>query len=162
MEPFRIGFGYDVHPLKAGRKLILGGVEIPFEKGLDGHSDADVVLHALCDALLGSLALGDLGTYFPSDQEEYKDKSSSYFLEKVNEMITHAGYTIGNADITVVLQRPKILPYVTAIRKYIAGILKVPYQEISVKATTTEHLGMMGREEGAAAYAVVLVHKRSD
>ena len=161
MEPVRIGFGYDVHPLAAERKLILGGVEIPFEKGLDGHSDADVVIHALCDALLGALALGDLGTHFPPDNENYKDKASRYFLEKVNDMIAGAGYEIGNADITVVLQRPKIGTYSAAMRENIARTLHVPDQKISIKATTTEHLGMIGREEGAAAYAVVLVHKIS-
>lgn len=159
MELPRIGFGYDVHPLVAGQKLMLGGVEIPHEKGLSGHSDADVLIHALCDALLGALALGDIGSHFPAEDIRYKGREGSYFLEAVKTLVTEAGYRIGNVDVTVVLQRPKIQPYVLAMRETVAFILEIPVEKVSVKATTTEHLGMTGREEAAAAYAVALLQK---
>lgn len=157
MPDFRVGFGFDTHPLVEGRKLILGGVFIPFEKGLAGHSDADVLLHAICDALLGAAALGDLGVHFSDKDNAYKDIESSIFLDRVAQMIRDAGYKIGNIDTTVVLQKPKIQPYILKMRKHIAEILSIDLMQVSVKATTTEGLGYEGREEGISAYATVLI-----
>lgn len=153
----RIGFGYDVHKLVKGRKLILGGVEIPSEKGLLGHSDADVLLHAVCDSLLGAASLGDIGNHFPDTDEKYKGINSIVLLEKVGKMISEKGYSIANVDSTVVLQKPKIAPHVEMIKKNIASALQIPLESISVKATTNEGLGFIGSEEGAAAYAVTLI-----
>jgi len=159
MSDFRVGFGFDAHPLTSGRKLILGGVLIPFEKGLLGHSDADVLLHAISDALLGASALGDLGVHFPDKDDNFKDRESSFFLKSVAEMIANAGYKVGNIDSTLVLQRPKIQPYIAAMRKNIASGLNIDVSQVSVKATTTEQMGFTGREEGIAAYASVLIQK---
>lgn len=154
---FRTGFGYDVHPFAENRKLILGGVEIPFEKGLKGHSDADVLLHAICDALLGALALGDIGQHFPDNDPEYKNIDSKILLRKVNELIKENGYYINNLDSTVVMERPKLKDYIITIRKNIAGLLKIHFDQVSVKATTSERMGFVGSEEGVKAYATVLV-----
>ena len=154
----RIGFGYDVHKLQHGRKLILGGVEIPSEKGLLGHSDADVLLHAICDALLGAAALGDIGKHFPDTDPKYKGINSLKLLQKTNSLIKDAGYSISNIDSTVVLQRPKIAPFVDAMRKNIAEALNIPIDTVSVKATTNEELGFIGSEEGAVAHAVTMIH----
>lgn len=154
----RIGFGFDVHRLETGRKFILGGVEIPFEKGLLGHSDADVLIHAICDALLGAAALGDIGKHFPDTDERYKGISSVNLLEHVGELIKKNGYTVGNIDSTLVLQKPKIASYVDSMRSNIARRLKISIDAVSVKATTNEGLGFIGSGEGAVAYAVAMIN----
>ncbi len=150
----RVGFGYDVHRLEAGRPLKLGGVDIPFEKGLAGHSDADVLLHAIADALLGAAALGDIGLHFPDTEARWKDMDSRELLRKVYEQVRTSGYMVHNVDATVVAQRPRLRPYIDAMREAIATVLDVSVERVSVKATTTEHLGFVGREEGIAAYAI--------
>lgn len=154
---FRTGLGYDVHQFAEGRKLIIGGVEIPYEKGLLGHSDADVLLHSVCDALLGALALGDIGTHFPDTDMKYKGADSRELLKNVYEKIISHGYVLGNLDCMLLLQKPKIAPYVQQMREVISGILNVEIDAVSIKATTTEKLGFVGREEGAAAYTTVLL-----
>ncbi len=153
----RIGTGYDVHRLTEDRKLVLGGVEVPYEKGLLGHSDADVLTHALMDAMLGAAALGDIGQLFPDSDAAYSGISSLRLLEKTAQVVAAAGYTLGNADVTVVCQRPKLAPYIGQMRKNLAKTLKVPESKISIKATTTEKLGFTGRGEGIAAEAVCLL-----
>ena len=157
MFDYRIGHGYDVHKLVAGRKLILGGVEIPHETGLLGHSDADVVLHALMDALLGAAALGDIGKHFPDTDDAYKGISSLELLGRVKALLEKDGYSLANADMTVIAQAPKLAPYMPGMRSNIAKTLNVPEDCINVKATTEEHLGFTGRGEGIAAHAVVLL-----
>lgn len=156
----RIGMGYDVHRLVEGRKLILGGVEIPFEKGLLGHSDADVLVHALMDAILGAMAMRDIGYHFPDTDEAYRDISSMVLLARVKELMDDAGYALENADITLMAERPKIAPYIDAMARSIARTLEVSSDAIGIKATTTEGLGFVGRGEGMAAQAVVLIEKR--
>ncbi len=153
----RIGYGYDVHRFKEGRPLILGGVTIPFEKGLDGHSDADVLLHAITDAMLGALALGDIGTHFPDTADEYENADSRILLRNTLTMVGERGYMIGNIDATIVAQKPKLLPFIDEMRKNIAVDLKCDILDVSVKATTSEKMGFVGREEGMAAMAVVLL-----
>ncbi len=155
----RIGQGYDVHKLVRGRKCIIGGVDIPFEKGLLGHSDADVLLHAISDALLGALALGDIGLHFPPDNPEYKDINSRILLKKVNELIIEKGYKVVNIDATIIAQKPKMLNFIPKMRENISEDLNTDIDNISVKATTEEGLGFTGREEGIAASAVCLVEK---
>lgn len=155
----RIGFGYDVHRLVSGRKLVLGGVTIPSEFGLLGHSDADVLLHAVTDALLGAIAAGDIGKHFPDTDPKWKGADSGQLLNTVVQMVTDAGYSVGNVDATVVLERPKIRPFIDEIRTSIARLLGVPLDRISVKATTSEGMGFVGSGEGAAAYATCLVLK---
>lgn len=157
MASFRIGHGYDVHKLVSDRKMIIGGVEIPHEKGLLGHSDADVLVHAVMDSLLGALALGDIGRHFPDTAEEFAGISSIYLLTKVKEMLDERGAAVVNVDATVILQRPKVAPYIPQMIKNIAFALNVPENSINVKATTEEHLGFTGREEGVAAHAVSLL-----
>ena len=157
---FRIGHGYDVHKLVEGRKLILCGVDIPYEKGLFGHSYADVALHAISDALLGALALGDIGKHFPDTDERYKGISSILLLEKVAELIKDNGYEIGNIDVTVVAQKPKLAPYIQAMRENVAYACRCDINQVSVKATTTEKLGFEGAGEGISATSAVLVKKR--
>ena len=157
MFDYRIGHGYDVHKLVDGRKLILGGVEIPHETGLLGHSDADVVLHALMDALLGAAALGDIGKHFPDTDDAYKGISSLELLGRVKALLEKDGYTLGNADMTILAQAPKLAPHIPAMRSNIAKTLDVPEGCINVKATAEEHLGFTGRKEGIAAHAVVLL-----
>ena len=152
----RIGFGYDVHPLIAGRPLVLGGVTIPYERGLEGHSDADVVVHALCDAMLGALALGDLGQHFPSTDERWRGVSSLHLLQHVTQLLAAQHYTLGNADITVVAQRPRLAPYVQHMVQTLATTVGVDPAQMSVKATTTDGLGFVGAGAGIAAYAVCL------
>ncbi len=159
MPNFRMGLGYDVHRLVPGRPLVLGGVEIPFHQGLTGHSDADVLSHALGDALLGAAALGDLGRLFPDSDPQYKGISSLRFLESIGALIRQEGYKVGNVDSTVVAQEPKLAPYIKKIEAVLAATLKVSVEQISVKATTEEGLGFTGRQEGIAAYAVVLLFK---
>jgi 2-C-methyl-D-erythritol 2,4-cyclodiphosphate synthase len=155
----RIGTGYDVHRLAAGRKLIIGGVDIPFEKGLSGHSDADVLLHAICDALLGAAGLGDIGRHFPDTAPIYKDISSLMLLEEVRRQLAEAGYRVNNVDATIVAEKPKMAPHIPAMVTNIAAAIKVDRSAINVKATTTEGLGFAGRGEGMAAYAVALIRK---
>ena len=156
---FRVGIGYDVHRLEEGYSLIIGGVKIPFEKGLKGHSDADVLVHAICDAILGALALGDIGEHFPDSDERYKRISSLVLLSEVNEKIKSSGYRVENVDSIVVAQKPKLSPYKFQMRKNIAEVLEIPVDRVSVKATTTEKLGFEGRGEGISAQAVVLLRK---
>ena len=155
----KIGFGYDVHRLTDGRKLILGGVDIPFEKGLMGHSDADVLVHAICDALLGAAALGDLGVHFPPSEKKYRDISSLILLNSIDKLLKKESYEIINIDATVVAEKPKLMPYTTKMRQNIANTLKLKSNLISIKATTTEGLGFTGTGEGIAAYAVCLIEK---
>lgn len=157
----RIGFGYDVHPLVPGRPLVLGGITIQHECGLDGHSDADVVVHALCDAMLGALALGDLGQHFPSTEARWRGISSLYLLRHVTQLLAARHYALGNADITVVAQRPRLAPYAPHMAQTLAATVGVDPTQISVKATTTDGLGFIGTEAGIAAYAICLCHQRS-
>ncbi len=159
IEDFRTGLGFDVHEFAEGRKLILGGVEIPYEKGLLGHSDADVLLHAISDALLGALALGDIGQHFPDTDQQYKGADSSVLLKQVYEIVKSKGYRINNLDAVIAMQKPKLLPFIDQMRKNISLILQTEIENISVKATTTEKLGFVGREEGASAFATVSVIK---
>lgn len=159
-QQYRIGFGYDVHPFSRDRILVLGGIVIPYETGLDGHSDADVLLHAICDAMLGALALGDIGKHFPNSSEEFKDIDSKILLERTYKLIQENGYVLNNLDATLVIERPRISPFVKLMIKEIAQILNVEENQISIKATTSERLGFVGREEGAVAYAVVLLTKK--
>lgn len=159
MSNFRIGHGYDVHKLVECRRLILGGVDIPYEKGLLGHSDADVLLHAISDSLLGAVALGDIGKHFPDTDEAYKNADSLVLLAKVNEIINSAGYRISNVDATVIAQAPKLAPHIEQMRKNIAKALSTDVENVSVKATTEEHLGFTGRGEGISAHAVCIVEK---
>ncbi|MCI5655077.1 MAG: 2-C-methyl-D-erythritol 2,4-cyclodiphosphate synthase [Candidatus Pseudoruminococcus sp.] len=154
---FRVGHGYDVHKLAEGRKLIIGGVEIPHSKGLLGHSDADVLAHAICDALLGAAALGDIGKHFPDNDDKYKGADSLILLEKVCELIRNKGYEISNVDSTILAQAPKLRPYIDEMRGKLAKVMKLNIDEVSVKATTEEKLGFTGREKGIAAHAVVLL-----
>lgn len=155
----RIGTGFDVHQLVKGRKLILGGVDIPYEKGLLGHSDADVLVHALMDAMLGAAALGDIGKLFPDNDDRFRGISSMKLLEEVGRVLKEKGYTFGNADVTVICQKPKLAGYIDEMRKGIAGVLDVDLDRISIKATTTEKLGFTGRGEGIAAEAVCILNK---
>lgn len=155
----RIGNGYDVHKLTENRKLILGGVEIPYEKGLLGHSDADVLVHAIMDALLGACAMGDIGKLFPDTSADFKDISSILLLKKVNEVLKKENYAIINIDSIIVAQAPKLAPYINIMRENIAKALDMPVENISVKATTTERLGFEGRGEGISSYAVCLIEK---
>ena len=155
----RIGIGYDVHKLTENRKLILGGIEIRFIKGLLGHSDADVLLHSIMDAMLGAAALGDIGKHFPDNDSSYKDISSCLLLERVNEIIKQNGYSILNIDSIIIAQAPKISPYIESIRANIAKVLEIDTSQVSVKATTTEHLGFEGKGEGIACQSVCLLEK---
>lgn len=156
---FRIGHGYDVHKLAENRKLILGGVDIPHEKGLLGHSDADVLVHAIMDALLGAAALGDIGKHFPDTDNAYKGADSLKLLEKVTELIGSKGYTIVNIDSTVIAQAPKLAPYIETMRKNIAACAGCDISAVNVKATTEEHLGFTGEKLGISAHAVCLISK---
>ncbi len=155
----RIGFGYDSHRFAAGRRLVLGGLDIPFEKGLDGWSDADVVLHAVMDALLGAAALGDIGGHFPPDDPAYKDVSSLVLLERTKELLRGNGWQIGNIDATIVAEHPRISPHIRAMRQSIARALSIDVGRVSIKATTNEGMGFIGREEGIAACAVSLIEE---
>ena len=153
----RIGHGYDVHRLVEGRALVLGGVRIPFEKGLDGHSDADVLTHAVMDALLGAAAMGDIGKLFPDTDDRYLGADSIALLREVDRRLTETGYRLGNLDVTVIAQRPKLAPYIGQMRQTLAAALRTELQNVSVKATTEEHLGCTGAGEGIAAHAVCLL-----
>jgi 2-C-methyl-D-erythritol 2,4-cyclodiphosphate synthase len=156
---YRIGSGIDFHKLIEGRELWIGGVHIPHHKGSLGHSDADVLLHAICDALLGALSLGDIGVHFPDTDARYKNIDSKILLKKTAALIFEKGYRVVNVDTTLCLEQPKIKPYVQTMRERIAGILEIKEEEVSVKATTTEKMGFAGREEGLMAYATVLLQK---
>ena len=155
----RVGIGYDVHQLVAGRKLILGGVEIPYEKGLLGHSDADVLLHAVMDAILGAAALGSIGEHFPDTDPEYRDASSLVMLENVHALLISRGYKLLNLDSVIICQEPKLAPYIQDMQTNIAVVFSLPADRIGIKATTTERLGFAGRGEGIVAEAVVLIDK---
>lgn len=157
---FRIGLGYDVHPFEEGREFILGGVKIESKKGLKGHSDADVLLHSITDALLGSLALGDIGTHFPDTDPDYKGADSSVLLQKSYQLVKDRGYVLLNTDVTVVAENPKLNPHIHKIRKRVAEILSCSETQISIKATTSEKMGFVGREEGVAVHAIVLVGEK--
>ena len=156
----RIGHGYDVHALTEGRDLIIGGVSIPYEKGLLGHSDADVLVHAVCDALLGAAALGDIGYHFPDSDPAYKGISSIRLLSFVGALLREKGYGVVNIDSTVIAQAPKLAPHIALMRENIANALSVDVSAVSVKATTEEHLGFTGRGEGISAHAVCLIEKQ--
>ena len=157
MIGLRIGFGYDVHRFAAGRPLMLGGVEIPHDQGLEGHSDADALLHAIADALLGAVALGDIGAHFPDTDPQWNGADSRELLREVVRRVGKRGYSIVNVDATVVMERPKLRPYMDSIRKSIADVLGLDIDAVSVKATTSERMGFVGREEGPAVYAVALL-----
>ena len=157
---FRIGQSTDIHPLKEGRKLIIGGVNIPYEYGLDGHSDADVLLHAISEAILDALALNDLGCLFPDTDKNYKDISSLILLQEVYKVMDEKGYKINNVDSLVIIEQPKLRPYIDEMRKNIAGVLNTDVANVNVKATCSEKIGFVGRKEGAIAQAVVLLVKK--
>ena len=159
MTKLRIGLGVDFHQLTEGRDFWLGGVLVPHHKGALGHSDADVLLHAICDAMLGAASLGDIGLHFPDTDNTYKNIDSKILLKRTLELITEKGYQLVNIDSTLCLQAPKIKPYVVQMQETIAGILNISTEEVSIKATTTEKLGFVGREEGVVAYATVLLEK---
>ena len=158
----RVGIGYDVHKLVEGRRLVIGGVQIPHEMGLLGHSDADVLVHSLMDAILGAMSAGDIGKHFPDTDMEYKDISSMILLERVFQVMKEKGYRLVNADNVIAAQRPKLAPYIDQMRENIAEVLQVPVEDIGVKATTTERLGFEGREEGISSYSTCLLEKSID
>ena len=158
----RIGTGFDVHPLVPGRKLVLGGVDVPFDKGPDGWSDADVLTHAIIDALLGAAALGDIGSHFPSGEPQYKDISSMALLQRVKEELAENGWLIGNIDATIVAEQPKLRPFIDRIRQQLSRALGIAPELVSVKAKTSDELGFIGRGEGMAAHAIALIEGISD
>ncbi|MCR5008288.1 MAG: 2-C-methyl-D-erythritol 2,4-cyclodiphosphate synthase [Oribacterium sp.] len=153
----RIGTGYDVHKLVPGRKLILGGVTVPYELGLDGHSDADVIVHAIMDALLGAAALGDIGQHFPDNDPKYKGADSIELLKEVGNILKKEGYKVGNIDSTIIAQRPKLMTFLPEMRQNVAAALGIDVNQVSIKATTEEHLGFTGRGEGISSQAVALI-----
>ena len=155
----RIGIGFDAHPLTEGRSLVLGGVSIPFSRGLAGHSDGDVLSHAFMDAILGAASLGDKGVHFPSSDPQYKDVSSLLLLNKVAELIHHEGWRIVNLDATMLAQKPALSPFIANMKREISAALSISEGSVSIKATTTDHMGFVGREEGIAAYAVALLEE---
>ncbi|MFH1320171.1 MAG: 2-C-methyl-D-erythritol 2,4-cyclodiphosphate synthase [Bacteroidota bacterium] len=155
----KVGFGFDVHQLKKGQQLWIGGIKIPHTKGAVGHSDADVLIHAICDALLGAANLRDIGIHFPNTSKEYKDIDSKILLKNVIELIAREGYEIGNIDATVCLEKPKISTYIPEMKMVLADTMDIDINDLSIKATTNEKMGFVGREEGVAAYAVVLIQK---
>ena len=158
--PFRIGHGFDVHRFKQGDSIMLGGVKIPHTHAFDAHSDGDVLIHSVCDALLGAIAAGDIGQHFPDTDEAYKNIDSSVLLEKVNTMVAETGYILGNLDVTVIAQAPRLAAFIQPIRKHLAAELNTDISQINVKATTTEKLGYIGREEGIAVHSVVIIAKQ--
>ena len=157
MTDIRIGHGYDVHAFEAGDSIILGGVSIPHTHSLKAHSDGDVLIHALCDALLGALALGDIGAHFPDTDEQYRNANSRDLLKQVMDLANDKAYLIGNVDATIIAQNPKILPFIDAMKANLANDLKISQQQLNIKATTTEKLGFVGREEGISVHVVVLI-----
>lgn len=160
MVNIRVGFGYDVHALGEGRELWLGGIKLEFDKGCVGHSDADVLLHAICDALLGAANLRDIGFHFPNTSPEYKGADSKLLLKEVVELLDKNGYGIGNVDATLSLEAPKVNPHIKAMQEVLAPIMKISINDVSIKATTNETLGYVGRGEGVNAYAVALIYKK--
>lgn len=158
----RIGFGYDSHRLISGRKFILGGVEIPHEKGSLGHSDADALLHAVCDALLGAIGAGDIGRHFPDNDETYKDISSLILLQRVSQLVNEKGLALHNLDCTIILERPKLQNYIAAMTANIAGIVRLAPEMVNIKAKTNEGMGLLGNNEGVAAFAVVTIKEKMD
>ncbi len=156
----RVGLGFDVHQLKEGNDLWLGGIQLEYHKGTVGHSDADVLIHAICDALLGAAGLRDIGFHFPDTSAEFKGIDSKILLARVNELLQKEGYSIGNIDCTLVMEQPKINPYIDLMKKTLAGVLKIETTDIALKATTNEKMGFIGREEGVCAYAVALIEKK--
>tara|TARA_Y100001954_G_C15746435_1_gene571304 strand:- start:674 stop:1153 length:480 start_codon:yes stop_codon:yes gene_type:complete len=159
MSNFRIGHGYDVHKLENGKKFIIGGIQIDHDKGAIGHSDADVVIHVICDALLGALSLGDIGKHFPDTDEKYKGIDSKVLLYKVLDLVKEKEYRVSNVDVTILLQKPKLRNHINSMRATLSNIMEIDISQISVKATTTEGLGFVGREEGVAAHCVCLIEK---
>jgi 2-C-methyl-D-erythritol 2,4-cyclodiphosphate synthase len=159
-ESFRIGIGYDLHRLMEGRKLVLGGVEIPFEKGLLGHSDSDALTHAICDALLGAAALGDIGTHFPDSDPRWSGASSLILLAQVVELLAQQGFGVTNVDSTIIVEAPKLRAHIDSMRERLASVLSIPIDRVSIKAKTNEGLDSVGRNEAIAAHAVVLIHRR--
>jgi 2-C-methyl-D-erythritol 2,4-cyclodiphosphate synthase len=157
---FRIGNGFDVHALQLGRPFILGGIKIKSDVGPVGHSDADVLIHAICDALLGAAALGDIGLHFPDNAAEYKNIDSKILLQRVVDILKEKNYSIVNIDSTVVLEKPRIAPHIPAMRDILSQVMKIPVEDISIKATTNEKMGYVGREEGVCAFAVALIEKK--
>lgn len=160
MNKIRVGFGYDVHRLAENRELWLGGIQVPHEKGLQGHSDADVLIHALCDALLGAAHLRNIGYHFPDTDSDYANIDSKILLDKTMRLIREKGYELGNADLTVCAERPKLNPWIPAMQTCLAQVMQVEEGAVSIKATTSEHLGFVGREEGIAVYAVALLEQQ--
>lgn len=156
----KVGIGYDIHRLVTGRKLVLGGVEIPFEKGLSGHSDADVLAHSICDAILGALGKGDIGLHFPDTDRKYKDISSMILLGKVSEIMTKANFQVNNLDSVIIAQNPHLSPYIEEMKKNVSRVLNSNQEIINIKATTNEGLGLIGQGEGIAAYAIVSLTER--
>ena len=156
---FRVGFGYDSHRLTANRKLILGGIEIPFEKGCLGHSDGDALIHAICDALLGSLALKDIGSHFPDNSPDFKDIDSKILLKKTSGLILEQGWEIANIDTTSCLEKPKLKEFIPTMLSVLSKLLAIEENQLSIKATTNEKMGFVGREEGVACYAIVMIHR---
>ncbi|MHB8248925.1 MAG: 2-C-methyl-D-erythritol 2,4-cyclodiphosphate synthase [Acidithiobacillus sp.] len=159
MSDFRVGHGFDVHALVPGRPLILGGVQVPYALGLAGHSDADVLLHAICDALLGAAALGDIGRHFPDSDERFRGADSRVLLRHCRDLVQALGFAVGNVDATIVCQRPKLAPHIFLMQQHLAEDLGVAMDAVNIKATTTEGLGYTGRGEGISAHAVVLIHR---
>jgi len=157
--PFRIGHGYDVHRFGDGEFIVLGGIKIAHNHGFIAHSDGDVLIHSLCDALLGSIAAGDIGFHFPDTDKKYKNIDSGLLLERTNKLLKEAQYFIGNVDITIIAQTPKMSPHIQAMREHLAKILNISKSQINIKATTTENLGFAGREEGIAVHSVAMVYK---
>ena len=157
MQKIRVGFGFDVHPLTVGRNLWLGGIRLQHEKGLNGHSDADVLIHAICDALLGAANLRDIGFQFPDSGEEFKNIDSKILLRRTMELIRSVGYELGNIDVTICAERPKLNPFIPRMKTTLADVMQVSPEDISIKATTSEKMGFVGREEGISAYATVLI-----
>ncbi|WP_294081881.1 2-C-methyl-D-erythritol 2,4-cyclodiphosphate synthase [Proteiniphilum sp. UBA5384] len=155
----RIGFGYDMHRLQEGRALWMGGIKLEYQKGLLGHSDADVLIHAVCDALLGAANLRDIGYHFPDNADEFHDVDSKILLEKTMDLLRDKGYSVGNIDATICAEQPKLNPYIPAMQQKLSEVMKVDAEAISIKATTSEKMGFVGREEGITAYAVALVQK---
>jgi len=162
MIPYRIGIGYDIHRLEENRDLIIGGVKIPYEKGLFGHSDADVLIHAIIDALLGAAGLPDIGTIFPDTDEAFKDADSTVLLGKVCEMLSEKGYKIGNIDSNIIAQAPKMRPYIDQMEENVARCLGIDVDQVNIKATTEEHLGFTGRQEGISAQAICMLYEFYD
>lgn len=157
---FRVGFGYDIHPFKEGRELWLGGIKIDYPFGLSGHSDADALIHAICDALLGAACLGNIGIHFPDTSDEFKNIDSKILLDRTLQLIRKNGYEIGNLDCTVCAEEPKLNPYIPAMQKCLSEIMNIKIDDISIKATTSEKMGFVGRKEGIAVYAVTLIYKK--